>query len=88
MLPKEFSFYLTDAQRSAIHDVGVANVEVSFTATGMVNATVYGDYDITCYTFRKDGGIVKESRCFDTDGWVTDCRDADGNWTSDLEEVA
>lgn len=88
MLNEEYNFYLTDAQRRAIHDVGVANVEVSFTTTGMVNATVYGDYDITCYTFRRDGGIVKESRNFDSYGWVTDCRDADGNWTSDLEEVA
>jgi predicted enzyme related to lactoylglutathione lyase len=88
MLHTEYNFYLTDAQKIAIHDVGVAEVEVSFCTSGMVNATVYGDYDITSYTFRKDGSIVKETRCFDSYGWVAECRDADGNWTSELEEDA
>ena len=59
----------------------MADVEVSFTATGMVNATVYEDYGIICYTFRKDGEIVKESRTFDvSEGWVTDTRNSDGVW--------
>lgn len=85
MLKDKFEFYLTDAQRSAIHDMGVAEVEVSFTTSGMVNATVFEDYGIICYTFRKDGGIVKESRTFTTDGWETDCRDHNGVWAYEAE---
>lgn len=86
---KEYAFYLTDAQIEAIKSVGVADVEVSFTTSGMVNATVFDEYDeITCYTFRKDGEIVKESRAFTSEGWVTDVRSADGEWLVDEEEAA
>lgn len=82
---KEYAFYLTDAQRDAIRDVGMEDVEVSFTTSGMVNGTVMDEYEITCYTFRKDGEVVRESRGLDTDGWVTDVRSADGVWTYEVE---
>lgn len=82
---KEYAFYLTDAQRDAIRDVGVEDVEVSFTTSGMVNGTVMDEYEITCYTFRKDGEVVRESRGLDTDGWVTDVRSTDGVWTYEVE---
>jgi len=79
-LNKKHSFELTSEQVSAIHDVGVSSVDVSFTTSGMVNATVFEDSGIICYTFRKDGGIVKEVRNFFDDGWVTTCRDLYGRW--------
>jgi hypothetical protein len=76
----EYGFYLTDAQIKAIADVGVSDVEVSFSTSGMVNAMVWDEYEITLYTFRKDGGVVRETRGLDSDGWVTDCRDIYGKW--------
>lgn len=85
MLRKEYAFYLTDAQMEAIRSVGVEVVEVSFTTSGMVTGTVMDEYEITCYTFRKDGEVVRESRGLDTDGWVTDVRSPDGVWTYEAE---
>lgn len=87
MLHKEYAFYLTDEQRWAIHDVGLGSAEVSFSASGMVHGAVFHEYEVVLYTFRKDGGIVKESRALDSDGWETTCRDANGVWTSELEEA-
>ena len=85
MFRKEYGFYLTDEQIEAIKSVGVELVEVSFTTSGMVTGTVMDEYEITCYTFRKDGEVVRESRGLDTDGWVTDVRSADGMWTYEAE---
>lgn len=67
----EFNFYLTDAQKLAIINSGIALGELSFSATGMVSATVWGEYDVRCYTFRKDGSVVIEERGLDSDGWQT-----------------
>lgn len=85
MLHKEYGFYLTDEQIEAIKSVGVEPVEVSFTTSGMVTGTVMDEYEITCYTFRKDGEVVRETRGLDTDGWVTDVRSPDGVWTYEAE---
>jgi hypothetical protein len=82
---KEYAFYLTDEQIRSIGAVGVADVEVSFTTSGMVTGTVMDEYEITCYTFRKDGEVVRETRGLDTDGWVTDVRSADGVWTYEVD---
>lgn len=87
MMKNEYGFYVTDAQKVAIRDVGLAEVEVSFTTSGMVHATVFEEYEVVCYTFRKDGGIVKETRSLDSDGWETTCRDANGVWTTELKEL-
>lgn len=87
MLKEEYSFYLTDAQRWAIRDMGLSEVDVNFSTSGMVHATVFEDYEVRCFTFRKDGGIVKETRALDSDGWETICMDAEGVWTSELGEV-
>ena len=86
MLKKEYAFYLTDAQRWAIRDVSVSESEVSFTATGLVQAIVWDEYDVRCYTFRKDGEIIRESRSLGSDGWVTDRCDTDGVWHYEVEE--
>lgn len=82
----EFGFYLTDAQKNAMHDVSVDLAELHFTGTGSVAGIVWGEYDVISYTFRKDGGIVKETRSFaGSDGWDTDYRDHNGKWMSELE---
>jgi hypothetical protein len=83
----DYRFTLTEGQLAAIRDVGVQDVEVSFCTSGMVNATVNDEYEITCYTFRKDGSIVRETRGLDSDGWVTDVRSVEGVWTYELQEV-
>jgi len=85
MWRKEYAFYLTDEQIRSIGAVGVSEVEVSFTTSGMVTATVMDEYEVTCYTFRKDGEVVRETRGLDTDGWVTDVRSVDGVWTYEAE---
>lgn len=88
MLKNEYSFYLTDAQRWAIRDVCLSDAEVNFSTSGMVHGTVYEDYEVICYTFRRDGSIVRESRALDSDGWETKTRDIDGVWSYEEEEVA
>ena len=85
---KEYGFYLTDEQIEAIKSVGLEASEVAFTTSGMVTGTVFGDYDITCYTFRKDGEVVKETRDLDGLGWVVDIRNPDGVWLVDGEDAA
>jgi len=85
MLRKEYAFYLTDEQIRSIGAVGVEASEVSFTTGGMVTGTVMDEYEVTCYTFRKDGEVVRETRGLDTDGWVTDVRSVDGVWTYEAE---
>ena len=82
---KEYGFYLTDEQIEAIKSVGVEASEVAFTTSGMVTGTVMDEYEITCYTFRKDGEVVRETRGLDTDGWVTDVRSPDNVWTYEAE---
>jgi len=86
---KEYAFYVTDEQRYAIQELGLSDVDVSFCTSGMVNAVVFNDYDVSCYTFRKDGGVVLEKRDMDSGGWVTSYRDASGAWAEDpdLTEV-
>ena len=80
----EYGFYLTDAQQNAIRDVSVDKSELHFSATGSVVGIVFDEYDVTTYTFRKDGGIVKETRDFTgNDGWTTWCRDHNGKWVDD-----
>lgn len=82
----EFGFYLTDEQKFAMRDVSIDLAELHFSATGSVIGIVWGEYDVTTYTFRKDGGIVKETRDFTgNDGWDTDYRDANGKWMSEVE---
>lgn len=83
---KEYAFYLTDEQISSIRLVGVEPSEVSFSASGgMVTGTVMDEYEITCYTFRKNGEVVRETRGLDADGWVTDVYSVDGVWTYEVE---
>lgn len=84
---KEYGFYLTDEQIEAIKSVGVEASEVAFTTSGMVNGTVMDEYEITCYTFRKDGEVVRESRGLNSDGWVTDVRSSEGVWRYEVEEA-
>ena len=84
MMKSEYSFTLTDAQRIAIRDVGLSDADVSFSATGMVNATVFSEYEITCYAFGGTGGIVKETRGLESGGWDTVYRNTDGMWIDEL----
>lgn len=74
----EFNFYLTDEQKEAIVNSGISLGELSFSAKGMVFATVWDEYDVRCYTFRKDGSVIVEERGLDSDGWQTRV-DQDGN---------
>lgn len=85
---KEYAFYLTDEQGYAIQELGLAYADVSFSTSGMVHATVFGEYDITCYTLRKDGEVVRETRDLDGLGWVVDIRSPEGKWLVDEEEAA
>lgn len=67
----EWNFTLTDEQKQAIINSGIAYSELSFSASGMVFANVWNEYDVRCYTFRKDGSVVVEERGLDSDGWQT-----------------
>lgn len=87
-MSKEYAFYLTDEQEYAIQELGLAYADVSFSTSGMVHATVFEEYEITCYTLRRDGGVVKETRDLDGVGWVVDIRSPEGKWLVDEEEVA
>lgn len=83
MLKSEYGFYLTDEQRCAARDVCLDNVY--FGSDGSVIGIKFDDYDIEVFTFRKDGGIVKEVRDFEG-GWTTVCRDRFGKWIDEEGE--
>lgn len=70
-LATEHNFYLTDEQRHAIVTTGIGMNQLQFSADGMVSAIKFGDYDVSFYTFRKDGSYVVETRDFASDGWET-----------------
>jgi hypothetical protein len=86
MLKEKYEFDLTVAQRCAIRDACVSEVEVSFTTGGVVTATVFEEYEIVFYTFRKDGEVVREVRDFGSGGWVTWVCGLDNVWRDEEGE--
>lgn len=87
MREADYIFRLTDLQKYAIRDVAVSMSELCFTGSGVVKAIVWEEYEVFSYIFREDGSIVKESRGLDSEGWLTEERDSDGVWRTELEMV-
>lgn len=87
MLPKEFAFYLTDAQRCVIRDLCLEKSNVYFGADGSVMGLTFDGVEIILYTLRKDGSVVRESRGLRGYRWDTHTLDTAGVWSYE-EEVA
>jgi len=67
----QYTATLTDAQFKTIMRLGLKD-DLSFHIGGMVSAIQFEQYEVTAYTFRKDGSYVIERRDFDNDGWDTE----------------
>lgn len=87
MAREKYSFELTLEQQVAIRDMCISDTELFLSGTGMVCGCVFGDYEITFYTFREDGSVVREVRDFLSDGWTIHNIDVDGVWRDELGEV-
>lgn len=84
---KEYSFYLSDAQRYAIRDVVLGSANIYFGADGSVMGMTFDEAQIVLYTFRKDGSIVRESRGLQGYRWDTHRCGIDGVWDYEEELV-
>lgn len=70
---------LTAAQDITIRDLALRGNVIANLASGVVQAIIWHDYEVQCYTIYQNGGYVLETRGLDSDGWASSEDIEEGN---------